>query len=276
MDPDNFPGGWKPRPPDDRDFRARAFLASHTAATVDQLLALNKKVQRSWLNTNDLKHWVDAATSLIVASAPVGPPPPPPVPPAPSPAPTSKLWRASAVLDQDDPVNTPHCVGFAGAGFLLDEPVEDPGITNATGHTLYYKCKEIDGEPGAENGSNVRSMAKVLKNQARIGAYAFASSVADIRDWLLTKGVVQWGSVFLDGMFDLNPSGFMVPTGNEVGGHSWMWIGYDAASDVLTGQNSWGTGWGSGGFLKMHGEDAEKLWARDAEAMMTLELPLAA
>lgn len=274
VDRNNFPGGWQPRSPDVRDFRARPFLtatkARRAGTATDQLIACNKKIQRSWWHHgSDLAHWLNLATELITAA-----PPDPPPAPAPSPIPeppVMKRWESPAILDQRD---TGHCVGFAAAAFLLDEPVQDPGINDDTGHTLYYECKVIDGEPRAENGSNVRSAGEALLMRQRIAAYAFAESVADIRDWLLVNGPVQWGSVFLNGMFDLNASGFMVPSGGVAGGHSWMWVGYDSLYDVFTGQNSWGTPWGENGYFKMHGEDVESLWKQDAEAMMTLELPL--
>lgn len=276
VDRDNFPGGWRPREPDIRDFPARAFLTAQQARAVgtatDQLVALNKRIQRSWWHHNsDLAKWVNLATGLIVAGQPA--PAPAPLPPPEPVPPTTRRWTTPQIFDQGQ---TPHCVGFAAAAFLADEPVQDPGITDQTGHDLYYECKVIDGEPKKENGSDVRSAGTALRDRGRIAAYAFARSVADVRDWLLLNGVVQWGSVFLDGMFDLDSSGFMVPTGPTAGGHSWMWVGYDTPSDVYTGQNSWGTSWGDGGYFKMHGSDVERLWSMDAEGMMTLELPLAA
>lgn len=112
-------------------------------------------------------------------------PPPPPPPPGDEPY----IRHTVAQLDQEQ---TPHCVGFAGAHFEAADPIEDI-VVNATGDANYYACKIIDGEPRAEDGTFVRSLAKVFRNQGHIGAYYFADSVDDILGWLRQYGpVVIW------------------------------------------------------------------------------------
>ena len=85
-------------------------------------------------------------------------------------------------LDQKD---TPHCVGFSMANFGINMPVFTP-YTNEAGHKFYYKCKVIDGDPKSEEGSTIRSAAKVLNNDGIINSYAFAHDLILIKWWLLT------------------------------------------------------------------------------------------
>jgi hypothetical protein len=90
--------------------------------------------------------------------------------PAPRPV---KKWHSDTVLNQG---LTPHCVGYSWAGWGIADPVEDKW-TNCMGDSIYRECKVIDGEPGAQNGSTVRSGAKVMVRRKRVGTYFFAQSV---------------------------------------------------------------------------------------------------
>ena len=104
-------------------------------------------------------------------------------------------------LDQSQ---TNHCVGFGGADFGINLPTESD-FSEADGHRFYYLCKEVDGEPKNEDGSYVRSIAKVLRNEGRIEAYAFANDMASIKWWLLNKGPLVVGTVWTSAMFTTKP-----------------------------------------------------------------------
>ena len=100
-------------------------------------------------------------------------------------------------LDQG---STPHCVGYSMASFGINSPVNTM-YTNEDGHRFYYLCKEKDGEPGEENGSYIRSAAKVLKDEGRINAYAFAYNMDSIKWWMINKGPMIAGTIWTEGMF---------------------------------------------------------------------------
>lgn len=276
MPPQTFPGGWNPRPYDGRDYKMRSFLSppSSRAVAIQALVDEAKRVHKSLITPNSVDRWIQLATKLLVdmpvAPTPVPVDPVPPVDPNVPPAITSKLWTAPTVLDQGQ---TPHCVGFAESGFLATDPVMDPGITNQFAHDTYYRIKEIEGEPRAETGAYVSSAGKDLKARGRVAGYAFSDTTEDVCDWLLTKGPVQCGSSWFSGMMDTNSSGFVVPTGTNEGGHSYLAIGFDKILEVLTFLQSWGD-WGIKGFFKMHKGDFADLIAQGGEGMAMLELPL--
>lgn len=250
--------GRKPSPPDPRNFRLSLFLE----ATPTKLQALNDALQHS-STSKATKAWANEVTALLAPATPPMPTPTPPVPAA-----SSKRWLDRHQLDQG---SSPHCVGMGWAQFLNCEPVED-NEANADGHAIYYECKVIDGEPGAEDGSSVHSGAKAIRNRGRIDGYAFATTLKEITDWILTKGPVVVGTDWTNDMFSVDASGLVHPTGAVAGGHCYLAVGYDDTSRTITFQNSWGSKWGARGFFAMHVDDWWRLFQSNGEAAAAVEL----
>lgn len=170
---------------------------------------------------------------------------------------------------------TGHCVGFSGAAFGIASPVNQM-YNNEIGHKFYYMCKEIDGEPTSEDGSYVRSMAKVLKNIGRIEAYAFAFSIAEINWWLMNRGSVIAGTIWTEGMFKPDAENMIHVTGSVQGGHAYLLIGIKIVNGVpcYVIQNSWGDAWGVKGQAYISIADFELIFKYNGEAMTAVELPL--
>lgn len=244
------------------------------ARVIDEVIAELAQFQGTPLVSSVIGLLEDVLAAMGDKPAPIPPPssaPPTSPPPSPSPS-TSRVWADPVVLDQGQ---TGHCVGFGGSGFLASDPVEDQGVDNAFGHALYYDCKVIDGEPKAEDGSTVHSLAKVLTQKGRLSKYAWASTVAAMQQWVTTEGPVVMGTDWDNDMFDPDANGFVKPGGGIAGGHCFLMVGYHADRDAFEFVNSWGTGWADGGHFFMKTADFSKLWHRSGnEAMVALELPL--
>jgi hypothetical protein len=187
-------------------------------------------------------------------------------------------WQNGPITDQGQ---TPHCVGFTGLDWGNSEPINDDW-PNGTGHTIYYACKVKDGEPNEEDGSDSRSLCKVLKDMGRIGAYAFASDVGTIREYVRTHGPVGIGIPWDNDMFDPDADGVIRPGGGEAGGHEILITGHlpngkgATSAPLFKIPNHWGENWADGGICYLAEEDLQSLLDRGGDAWAGLELPLPA
>ena len=175
----------------------------------------------------------------------------------------------SESLNQND---SSHCTGFSAAAFGICSPIND-NYTNDDGHRFYYLCKVEDGEPNMENGSNIRSVAKVLRNVGRIDGYAFAPNVDSIKWWVLNKGPLIVGTIWMTSMFEPDENGIIQISGSVIGGHAYLIDEY--RKDGYFGfQNSWGDFWGEFGRAYISVENFGKIFRYGGEALTSVELPL--
>ncbi len=175
--------------------------------------------------------------------------------------PASRLWssRTAYVLDQGQ---TPHCVGFAWAGFLEAAPFMHQ-MTNADGDRFYALAQtmdEWDGPPPEYDGTSTRGGAKALQSLGLItGEYVWAETEEDVWRFVLSQGPVVTGTTWLTGMFDPDAKGYLNLTGGEEGGHDWLILGANAKRSAYRMQNSWGVDWGQKGRAWVRREDYRQL-----------------
>ena len=177
------------------------------------------------------------------------------------------LFPLTEALDQGE---TPHCVGFGIADFGINLPTFT-NYTNDDGDRFYYMCKELDNEPLAETGSNLRSAAKVMKNLRRISSYAFANTLAQVKYWLLNKGPLIAGTIWTEEMFTPNTFNVLNIGGNVVGGHAYL-LNEWTKNNYIGIQNSWGSSWGIGGKAYISVENFEKIFRQGGEVLTSVEL----
>jgi hypothetical protein len=262
--------GWSQSTPDERDWPLESFLGG-TPTALDLALA----VALPW-HSEKMQKWMKLVTAAAqgtpVPPTPTPTPTPPPAPPSPSPA-GAVLWLCPERLDQGQ---TPHCGGFGSAQWcnILGSENVDDHFTNADGDRIYYEAKAIDGEPKQENGTSGRSCMTALRNDHRIAGYANANALNTIKQWILTKGPVGFGSNWYEGMFTPDNTGHLLPSGTVKGGHWYVLNGYDPSTDDFTMLNSWGPSWGQDGMALMHGAVVGRLLGEQGEAYAAVELPL--
>lgn len=256
--------GRKPSPPDSRDWQLTSFLGLTDQELRDKAVEELKLttvgyINKYWTRPPNNTHWFKAMAYL----GQITPTPPPPT--------DTIVWsHGDQVLDQEE---TPHCVGFDAAAWGNVLPYNDR-FTNEDGHKIYYECKVIDGEPGRENGSYIRSGAKALQNRRRLTAYAFATRVEDMIEWVRTKGPIMVGTAWYTGMFYPDDKHYVKATGYMEGGHAYCLIGHSQSEAAFIFLNSWGRSYGNNGIFKMKVADFAPLLADDGEACVALELPL--
>jgi hypothetical protein len=175
--------------------------------------------------------------------------------PAPGPVSALKPWRDRAHLNQG---RSGHCVGFGWAGWLASAPIEDVE-SDADGHAIYYAAKIIDGQPGMENGSTVRSGAQVMIGQGRMGQEAYTRNADTVAAWLSHHGPVVFGTEWTQDMFHPDASGLVSPTGGVAGGHCYLGREYLPDTDLIRCRNSWSEGWGVKGDFYIARSDMQTL-----------------
>jgi len=256
---------------DARDWQMADFLLpepddSLLTKSVEEVLA-EQTYFASWPGILIFWHW-----ARHHQPPPPGPPPTPPPAPPPAPGPgDTPHWEDKIQLDQGQ---TNHCVGFGWAAWGDAAPVED-SYQNPDGHAIYYECKQIDGQPAEENGSSVRSGAKAMQARGRLGAYVFAATVDELKQWVTSHGTVVIGSDWTIDMFAPDEDGLVRPTGPIRGGHCYLLIGYNPQNDRFEFENSWGPAWGKNGRFFMTADDFDQLAMQGGgEACAGLELPL--
>jgi papain like protease len=205
----------------------------------------------------------------------------PPPNPHPEPA-TAKTWDdPRPTLDQG---HTNHCVGNGCAQWGNTSPINDSYVEDDAAK-IYYAAKVIDGEPGGEDGTYVRSGMKVLQTMKRLAAYARPNTLDDLSTWILTKGPVTVGTNWYESMFTLDAdmrarideSVICPDTGKPVaGGHCYLVLGYDPSRSGREYEclNSWGSNWGANGHFYLATADIERLvFSEGGEAWCAVELP---
>ena len=169
--------------------------------------------------------------------------------------------------------NKPHCGGFGLAGWGINDPVQD-AFTNADGDRFYYMAKEIDGQPLQENGTSVRTMAKVGQKIGRIKNYAFAFTTNEISYWLLHNGPVMVGTAWTYDMMNPDKDNIVHITGGEAGGHFYF-LNAKLMDDYYLIHNSWGAElWGINGEAKISIADFAVLLRQGGESIAAVEQPL--
>lgn len=183
----------------------------------------------------------------------------------------NRLWHSDRVLNQQ---RTNHCVGFAFTAFGISTPVEDPW-DDSMGHDIYRACKVLDGDPEGENGTSMRSGARVLLTRKRIASYYFAASIDEAADYVSRYGPVLLGIPWLANMSKPVTSRAIIrATGRRLGGHGILWYGVEDSWGIL--RQSWGSGWGDHGDCRISLNDLKKLYRMGGEVVAASELPLAA
>ena len=109
----------------------------------------------------------------------------------------------------------------------------------------------------------------------RIIVAAFASSIAEVSEWLHNHGPVVIGVDWYYGMEDVDASGFVHLTNGVAGGHCVILRQDRGSISASLGRNSWGA-WGignSGDFL-ISDADLAKLLAANGDFLLAAEVPL--
>lgn len=164
-----------------------------------------------------------------------------------------------------------NCVGHGWAHWLHSSPFRqylDP-------RGIYHLAQFVD-EWNGENyeGTSVRAGAKVLAELGAIGSYKWTWQASTVARHILTVSPVVIGVEWYEGMAEPADDGVMNVTGELLGGHCVCLVGYSSRTNQFKVKNSWGTGWGKGGYGYLYLTDLQHLLDRDGEACVGFEQAL--
>lgn len=180
---------------------------------------------------------------------------------------TFMLDELGPVLDQGQ---TPECVAYSGTSQKFWAEYKQHGqFYNFDPDWLYKQCKAIDGSPTSD-GTFIRIALQVMQQTGhlahpgdgltsdtyfKVDNYARLTSLQQIKEAIITMGPVWFGIQVDNGIF--NPVNGIVaePTGQSVGGHAMLIVGYDDTKQCAGSvgafrvKNSWGESYAEGGFM---------------------------
>jgi hypothetical protein len=184
------------------------------------------------------------------------------------PLPTRKFWyiRDKYLVDQIGP----SCTGAMGYHFLVASPIR----TYNGPHYLdiYDGARRFDEWEGENyEGSSVRGAVRYLQELGHIESYLWASSVQEMKRYVLLGGTLMFGSTWYEDMFFPDSKGFIRPSGASAGGHAYLCLGYSTTKRAFRFINSWGPSWGQKGRFWIHEEDVAFLLDDFGEACAPVE-----
>lgn len=165
---------------------------------------------------------------------------------APSP-PREKIWSIGPVLDQGDEGS---CVGHGWTAWRNAEPVvPSQYYDHAYAVKVYSYAQNNDefADTPPEEGTSVQAGAKAMVSDGALKeSYIWGRSYDEMISWIGNYGPCVIGTLWLEGMFEPDSTGYVAPRGRISGGHCYLAYGYRSNGDILF-QNSWGESWGKGG-----------------------------
>jgi hypothetical protein len=186
--------------------------------------------------------------------------------------------------------NEPACTGFSSVGMVVAGPVyQRNGVAVPTGMEIYKQAQTLDEWEGENyEGSSVRGAMKALQVRGYISEYSWAFSTDVASAWLLAKGPMVFGTIWVDSMFTpidhayrgkgykfLRVDRTQMPSG---GGHAYLVRGCNLNMRTPGGgkgayliQNSWGP-WGADGTAWIAIDDMAALMHEDGEACTPTEV----
>lgn len=142
------------------------------------------------------------------------------------------------------------CTGNAAAGAINTEPVYHSGarvLHEADAVRLYQAATLLDSIPGSyppdDTGSTGLAVAKAAHNMGLISSYRHAFGIAQALA-ALQLGPVITGTAWYESFDQPDDHGIVQIGGQVRGGHEYVAVGYDPATDLVMFDNSWGRGWG--------------------------------
>ena len=179
-----------------------------------------------------------------------------------------------SVVNQD---GEPSCVAYSGDSISQHLNIENPDLARSLAlgidaSEMYAECKKRDGIPNIP-GTYIRVCASIAVERGflvrpipatrtlpaypggyvKFGSYTRIRSIQDMKDAIFTNGPVWFGMAVDDGIYDAtyDRPRLPEPTGNVIGGHAMVAVGYSDTAGGFWVKNSWGNHYGRLGYCRI-------------------------
>lgn len=197
--------------------------------------------------------------------------------------PKSSPWHRTTVSTFDQQGSS--CTAQSAVGQLITLPYRyqfqpDRGgyDTENERHQLYIDAQAFDPWPGGElwvpgqpggfyEGSSTDAPFIVLRGRGVITGWKWLFGEDELWEYVSFYGPAGVGTIWTEGMFWPDSTGFLHPTGRNAGGHAYEIAWASHARQAYRIINSWSTAWGQLGRAWISRADMRSLLAQDGEAV---------
>jgi hypothetical protein len=171
---------------------------------------------------------------------------------------TRFIYRAPALPIDLSEAQLFYCYGRAAGATCatgwLPEPALDQAKTSGLTFADYFPYTAGDQACNA-NADWPNHMVKVTAWQS------LTNNAAAMKEYISTYGAITACFLVYQDFFSYGGGVYQHVTGTLAGGHCVSLIGYDDGQGCWIGKNSWGTGWGEGGFFRIaYGQCGIESW----------------
>jgi C1A family cysteine protease len=136
----------------------------------------------------------------------------------------------------------------------LPEPALDKARDSGVTFEDYFPYTDHD-QSCAVNADWPNHMAKVTTWQS------LTNNIASMKDYIATYGCITACFIVYQDFFSYGGGVYKHLSGGQAGGHCVSLIGFDDSQGCWIAKNSWGTGWGEGGFFRIaYGQCGIESW----------------
>jgi hypothetical protein len=142
---------------------------------------------------------------------------------------------------------------------------------------IWDRSKAEDGlpDPHSNRGTYIRTALEALRTGAptygkewnprfRIASYFRCMTVTETKAALFATGPLVVGAEWYDSWFDPEPDGTLPDPRDMVGGHAFVFYGYDDEREAFRAANSWGNEWADDGDFwvpyEYIGREVDEVW----------------